>query len=298
MFRRNKNKSSKSRDEAMVSLTGGDALSSSSTFDAGSPKGSGGKGGGGGGSRFIAVGRRKKKVETDAADDVVSSASPTVISSAAGGGGGGGDASNGGRPNQGGRSQPQNVAQQQAQALAATARRPQTKTAPNGSTLPSQQPRPQQQQQPARQPAEIRDESENSNAVQRGNPQQQMLYSNNRHPFLPPSSDPSGAMAGLGGNYPLNGAPYHPNAAVEAGGAAMKPPPQLLAMNGSSRHQANGTAAVPMKRSGWSMQSNASSAMNSEHYIQSLDNLPSARSGKVSSLMFRFIQGLRSNCTL
>ncbi len=37
-------------------------------------------------------------------------------------------------------------------------------------------------------------------------------------------------------------------------------------------------------RSGWSIQSNASSAMNSEHYIQSLDNLPTTRAGKVSSL--------------
>ncbi len=43
-----------------------------------------------------------------------------------------------------------------------------------------------------------------------------------------------------------------------------------------------GTAVVPRTRSGWSMQSNGSSAMNSEHYIQSLDNLPILRAGKVS----------------
>jgi hypothetical protein len=37
-----------------------------------------------------------------------------------------------------------------------------------------------------------------------------------------------------------------------------------------------------MSRSGWSVQSNESSAMNSDNYIQSLDNLPSLRPGNVS----------------
>ena len=43
-----------------------------------------------------------------------------------------------------------------------------------------------------------------------------------------------------------------------------------------------GTAVFSRTRSGWSMQSNGSSAMNSEHYIQSLDNLSPLRGGKVS----------------
>ncbi len=59
-----------------------------------------------------------------------------------------------------------------------------------------------------------------------------------------------------------------------------KLPPPLIANGGV---HVSGTAnAVPMMRSGWSMQSNDSSAMNSDHYIQSLDNLPSLRPGKVS----------------
>ena len=43
----------------------------------------------------------------------------------------------------------------------------------------------------------------------------------------------------------------------------------------------NNTNSVPMTRTGWSMLSNESTAMNSENYIESLDNL-SVRSGKVS----------------
>jgi len=46
----------------------------------------------------------------------------------------------------------------------------------------------------------------------------------------------------------------------------------------------NNTNSVPMTRSGWSMLSNESTAMNSENYIESLDNL-SVRSGKVSFYM-------------
>lgn len=61
--------------------------------------------------------------------------------------------------------------------------------------------------------------------------------------------------------------------------AAAKPP--TLIVNGGEQ-QVNGTAsdAIPLMRNGWSMQSNASSAMNSESYIRSLDNLPPLRSGK------------------
>jgi hypothetical protein len=63
-----------------------------------------------------------------------------------------------------------------------------------------------------------------------------------------------------------------------------KLPPPLIADGGE---HISGTAnAIPMMRSGWSMQSNDSSAMNSDHYIESLDNLPSLRPGKVSSCDF------------
>jgi hypothetical protein len=65
-----------------------------------------------------------------------------------------------------------------------------------------------------------------------------------------------------------------------------KQPPPLIANGGE---HVRGTAnAVPMMRSGWSMQSNESSAMNSEKYIQSLDNLPSLRPGTVSGCDFYF----------
>jgi len=80
------------------------------------------------------------------------------------------------------------------------------------------------------------------------------------------------------------------NGNVQAGAATAggSKPANFVVNNGG----ANGTneagnnnvnGAVPMVRSGWSMQSNASSGMNSENYIQSLDNLPSptaVRSGK------------------
>lgn len=44
----------------------------------------------------------------------------------------------------------------------------------------------------------------------------------------------------------------------------------------------NNSAAVSMIRTGWSIQSNENASMNSENYIQSLDNMPALRSGKVS----------------
>jgi hypothetical protein len=53
--------------------------------------------------------------------------------------------------------------------------------------------------------------------------------------------------------------------------AAAKPP---------SREHVSGT--VTLTRSGWSVQSNESSAMDSDNYIQSLDNVPSLSPGKVS----------------
>ena len=54
--------------------------------------------------------------------------------------------------------------------------------------------------------------------------------------------------------------------------------PPALIINGGGEQQIN----VPLTRSGWSMQSNGSSAMNSESYIKSLENVPPLRSGKVS----------------
>ena len=51
---------------------------------------------------------------------------------------------------------------------------------------------------------------------------------------------------------------------------------------------ANPPTAVPITRSGWSMVSNASTAMNSVQYIESLDDLPGSPSirGKVSLCLF------------
>jgi len=54
--------------------------------------------------------------------------------------------------------------------------------------------------------------------------------------------------------------------------------PPALIINGGGEQQIN----VPLTRSGWSMQSNGSSEMNSEIYIKSLENVPPLRSGKVS----------------
>lgn len=58
---------------------------------------------------------------------------------------------------------------------------------------------------------------------------------------------------------------------------AIAKPPTLI-INGGGKQQ----SSVPLTRSGWSMQSNGSSAMNSESYIKSLDNVPPLHYGKVS----------------
>ena len=53
----------------------------------------------------------------------------------------------------------------------------------------------------------------------------------------------------------------------------------------------NNNGMAMMTRSGWSITSNASSAMNSENYIQSLDDMPAGnafRAGKVNFLLFIF----------
>ena len=94
---------------------------------------------------------------------------------------------------------------------------------------------------------------------------------------------------------PLSPPSFHPNhsfsaaATSAAGGAAASNRPMIgLAnsetevFNGSDGFGGVGGAAVAMTRTGWSMQSNASTAMNSENYIQSLDDIP--RAGKVSFL--------------
>lgn len=60
-----------------------------------------------------------------------------------------------------------------------------------------------------------------------------------------------------------------------------KQQPQAAGSIQNNNHINNNTNSVPMTR-GWSMLSNESTAMNSENYIESLDNL-SVRSGKVSS---------------
>jgi len=57
--------------------------------------------------------------------------------------------------------------------------------------------------------------------------------------------------------------------------------PQAAGSIQNNNHINNNSNSVPMTRSGWSMLSNESTAMNSENYIESLDNL-SVRSGKVS----------------
>ena len=64
-------------------------------------------------------------------------------------------------------------------------------------------------------------------------------------------------------------------------------PQSMNGVAGGSRSQQqnniiNNSAAVSMIRTGWSIQSNENASMNSENYIQSLDIMPTLRSGKVS----------------
>ena len=65
---------------------------------------------------------------------------------------------------------------------------------------------------------------------------------------------------------------------------AQSPQTDLFSSQGMPEKNAMPAAAMPMTRSGWSMVSNASTAMNSVQYIESLDNLPCSPGirGKVS----------------
>lgn len=140
----------------------------------------------------------------------------------------------------------------------------------NNNDPPRQFQQRQSQRQPPANVLEMRDEWNNSNI-------QRQSSSMKDPPLLPlPSSDASKAsssnvMSGISSTVSQSVAASSP--------AGVSKPPSMVMNGGNQVHQAN---PVPMMRSGWSVQSNASSAMNSEHYIQSLDNLPTVRSGKVS----------------
>lgn len=82
--------------------------------------------------------------------------------------------------------------------------------------------------------------------------------------------------------------------AAAATAAVSNPPSTSLARKlqvGGSNASADGSVLIA--RSGWSVTSNASSAMNSEHYIQSLDNLPAVSSPKIRSEIVSLIFCLR-----
>lgn len=305
MFRRKKAKGSKSKslandDDMVAPLTGPRGLCSSSSADpvvvakvSGASSGSKAtSGGSGGGSRFLPGRRQKNKIGEDVDENgakhngAAGSQQPVVTGSAA----------------KEKLSQPQQQQQQQQpqqSSLGAAPRAPKlTSKRASKNVAPANAESSTQHQQLSTSGAhsklvEMRDEHENTS--------RQPQY--HHHPTTNTTTDSTRG----GGRNSSND--FFPSGRPSQNGGAMptttlpttSPPPVLipnasnpqLFMNeggrsgGQQQQQQHigfspgGTAIVPRTRSGWSLQSNGSSAMNSENYIQSLDNLPN-RGGKVS----------------
>ena len=230
MFRRNKARGAKKRDDDTIALTGPDAISSSSDAEYASKGSSNTKG-----ARFI--GRRKKK-------------------------GGGGNANVGRR--------------EPADAAEATNNEP-SRLVKNPLTHPqyAQESAPVIKNNSVTTKGAREDHSQPTNTLE-------MKGENNsniqRQPLSKNPSLPAASGGGSGNNSMPSRKGFSQNSAMVASDK-----PHLI-MNGGGSAAIPASGVVPMTRSGWSMHSNASSAMNSENYIQSLDNVPTLRKVRCSYL--------------
>ncbi|KAL7537301.1 hypothetical protein ACHAXR_007721 [Thalassiosira sp. AJA248-18] len=257
MFRRNKSKGAKANKyhgDDMVALTGPDVLSSSSGAERTISKSK---------SKGI-LGRRKKKngaAENNVSETATSSnAAATNIAEL-----------NLGR---GPQTQPQHAQESAPQAMP----RKNVGVTGGGAGDKHRRPQPQQPRLATKQPQQ---QSQYANALRDDKSGNMNRQSSSKNPSLP-SSDVHGSRA-MPGTSSFRDVP--PNMAVVPG--ASKPPANLVIHDGgsSTNNAAPTNGDIPMLRSGWSMQSSASSAMNSENYIQSLDNPPTLRSGKAFPIL-------------
>ena len=287
MFRRNKNKGAKSQlQDDMVALTGPDVLSSSS-LGADKPVSKSNKGG-----RFI--GRRKKKIvgtgKGKSSTNVLGNSGRVA----------------GTQPTAAAKNMQLNLArkpqtppptqQRHAPELVplAVIKQPPSNNIASTTNAAATEERNLGQWKPPHRPNNILEmrESRNNDAERQS--------SSRSNPLAPPRSDVSrGSSVTSSSNNAVSREPSSASHRVcvsqrdtspaqkSAAPAPFvsKPPPMVMKGGG----QVSADSAVPMTRTGWSIQSNASSAMNSEHYIQSLDNLPIIRSGKVSLFIVLFL---------
>mmetsp|Transcript_12910 Transcript_12910/g.23763 ORF Transcript_12910/g.23763 Transcript_12910/m.23763 type:complete len:1288 (-) Transcript_12910:276-4139(-) len=278
MFRRNKNKGAKALGDDMVALTGPGALSSSSGATEGTNKSKGG--------RFL--GRRKKKIDTGkgkssnnvttaTAKPILSNAEREPVASAA-------TNINVNIIARNPQMQPQLQPQPQhapESAPQAMKKRPPSKNVivTTRSAAEERYLQPQRSQQQKRQqkqpqqprPTTIPEMRDSSNIQRQSSPQNNSLLASDARQG---SRSNGNGRSGILSNVQI--------VAAAATAAASKPPPLVSNSGGNSVN-----SAVPMARSGWSVVSSASSAMNSEHYIQSLESLPTptVRSGKAFPML-------------
>lgn len=294
MFRRKKTKGSKSKasenaDDMVAPLTGPDILSSSFSSDPVVTKISI-AGGGSGRSRFLPGRRQKNKIGEEVAEDarhtrtmgtqqpvVGAQANDTVV----------------GKSSQPRRGQEQQRQQQQhqhiskkinpaaPQAARLNNNRPSQSVAVANELIPFQPSSTTQHQLSStdelRKFLEMRDDHEKSRRPHHG--PSTVITNSTRRDVRSISDDITSGRPSL----------FPPNDRAMAT-TILSNPPHLFVNKGGGEEEGqrqSGTSSgdVPRSRSGWSIQSNGSSAMNSEHYIQSLNTSPALRGGKVSLLV-------------
>jgi hypothetical protein len=275
MFRRNKNKGTKTKllQDDMVALTGPDALSSSSgggeriSVSTKSKKDNGG--------RF----RRKNKIDKlftaaqarptvsiSGRDQAPTAKTSNVQMNAAG------------HPQLHPQTQPQPAPESAPQE---TKNRPPSKTDEKYLQPQQRHQRKQKKRAPPSNTLETRDET--SSHIQRHSSHQ-----SNSLPSLDAASKGSSSNVVSREQSNIQMVAAAATAALSRPAASIRNQQRVSTSVSNERGESNRNA-VPMTRTGWSMQSNASSAMNSERYIESLESLPlkepSVQSGKVSLRM-------------
>jgi hypothetical protein len=254
MFRRNKKAKKIDDDDSVIPLTGPDTLSSSSSAEISKAKG-GGKGG-----RMLGMGKKKNAIVNDKSGNAsgdkksqtVGENGTTIIKPA----------------------QAPVIMQQtgvpESKSVSHKGKQMSSKVPTDSSALSPPQPAATQQRISSQTTAstksietrETNDVNSRSSSINPINPPLESKLSSNNNEKTVTAVSKKALLTG---------------SATSSFTPATANPPALI-VNGGGEQQSN----VPLARSGWSVQSNGSSAMNSESYIKSLDNVPPLRSGKVS----------------
>ena len=251
MFRRNKKAKKIDDDDSVIPLTGPDTLSSSSSAEISKAKG------GVMGGRMLGVGKKKNAIVNDKSGN----ASGVKNSQTAGENG-----TNIIKPAQA----PVVMQQSESKSVSHKGKQMSSKVPTDSSALSPPQPAATQQRISSQTTAstksietrETNDVNSRSSSINPINPPLESKLSSNNNEKTVTAVSKKALLTG---------------SATSSFTPATANPPALI-VNGGGGQQSN----VPLARSGWSVQSNGSSAMNSESYIKSLDNVPPLRSGKVS----------------